>query len=287
MKYELTWSSLEAATGSKVCRVAWTQGTTAVDGQTAIIVPIFKKADRRKSSSYRPITLLSLPPKVYAKVLERNDTQCRFRPQQLINLFTLGQGLANRQDSHTLDHRLPRRASSQIMASLAAIRSFYNDCKSHDTRWSSAGMCILSTPLHYFYGEDLREKHRTRLYDDKSRVSALSTAQLQGALDRLCTSLQTKPNFCSSQDKTNSVLWMSMESKWRNWSSSGSNDGRLIDVLAQRVQFYDRFIDQWSLKTRLVGGGCWTSYSDLCSPTMGNDEYELIVEKSCNSDSSG
>ena len=61
---------------------------------------------------------------------------------------------------------------------------------------------------------------------------------------RLCRSLQTKPKLYSSQDKTNSVLCMSMESKWRNLSSSGSNDGRLIDVLGQRVQFYDRFIDQ-------------------------------------------
>ena len=202
----------------------------------AILLPIFKKGDRRKCFNYRPITLLSLHPKVYAKVLERNDTQSRFRPEQLTNLFTLRQGLANRQGSHTLDHRLPRRASSKIIGSLAAIRSFYNYCKSHDTRWSSAGMCVLSTPLHYFDGEDLAEKHHTRLYDDKSRVSALSTGQLQGALDRLCRSLKTKPKFCSSQDKTNSVLWMSMESKWRNWSSSGSNDGRLIDVLGQPVQ---------------------------------------------------
>ena len=85
-------------------------------------------------------------------------------------------------------------------------------------------MCVLFIRLHYFHGEDLPEKHHTRLYDDKSRVSALSTDQLQSALDRLCRALQTKPKFCSSQDKTNSVLWIS---KWRNWSSSGSNDGRI------------------------------------------------------------
>ena len=123
------------------------------------------------------ITLLSLPPKVYARLLERNDTQCRFRPEQLTNLFTL------RRDSGTLDHRLPRRASSKIIGSLAAIRSFYNDCKSHDTRLSSTEMCVLSTRLHYFYGENLPGKHHTRLDDDKSRVSALSTTQLQRALD--------------------------------------------------------------------------------------------------------
>ena len=144
-----------------------------MDWQTAVLLLIFKKEDRKKCFNYRPITLLGLPPKVYARVLERNDTPCCFRPEQLTNLFTLRQGLANRQDSHTLNHRLPRRASSKIIGSLATIRSFYNDCKSHDIRWSSARMCVLSTPLHYFYGEDLAEKHHTRLYDDKSRVSAL------------------------------------------------------------------------------------------------------------------
>ena len=147
-------------------------------------------------------------------------------------------------------------------------------------------MCVLFTRLHYFDGEDLPEEHHTRFYDDKSRDSALSTGQLQRALDRLSTSLQTNPKFCSFQDKTNSVLWMSMESKWRTWSSSGSNDGRLTDVLAHPVQFYERFFDQWSLKMSLVGRGCWTSSSHLCSPTMDNDEYELIVEKRCNCDSS-
>ena len=153
-----------------------------MDWQTAILLSIFKKENRRKCCNYIPINLLSLLPKVYAKVLERSDTQCRVCPKQLTKLFTLRQGLANRQDSHTLDHRLPRRASSKIIGLLAAIRSFYNDCKSHDARWSSAEMCVLSTPLHYSYGEDLPEKHHTRLYDDKSRVFALSTAQLQRAL---------------------------------------------------------------------------------------------------------
>ena len=60
----------------------------------------------------------------------------------------------------------------------------------------------------------------------------------------------------------------------------------MTDVLAQRVQFYERFIDQWSLKMSLAGRGCWTSSSHLCSQTMDNDEYELIVDKSCNCGSS-
>ena len=152
-----------------------TEGRTTVDWQTAILLPIFKKGDQRECSNYRPITLLSLPPKVYARVSEKNDTQCRFLPEQLTKLFTLGQGLVNRQDSHALHHRLPRRASSKIFGSLAVIRSFYNDCKkSPDTRWSSAEMCVFSTRLHYFYGKDLPEKHHTRLYDDKSSLCSFN-----------------------------------------------------------------------------------------------------------------
>ena len=136
-------------------------------GKRQIFFPSSKRETEGNVAKYRAITLLSLPPKVYARLLERNDTQCRFGPQQLTNLFTL------RQDSDTLDLRLPREASSKIIEPLAAIHSFYNDCKSNHTRWSSAGISVLSTRLHYFDGEDLPEKHYTRLYDDKSRVSAL------------------------------------------------------------------------------------------------------------------
>ncbi|KAI3374678.1 hypothetical protein L3Q82_021250 [Scortum barcoo] len=45
-----------------------------------VVVPLFKKGDRRVCSNYRGITLLSLPGKVYARVLER-----RIRP-----IVTLG-----------------------------------------------------------------------------------------------------------------------------------------------------------------------------------------------------
>ena len=36
-----------------------------------MVVPLFIKGDQRVSSNYRGITLLSLPGKVYSKVLER------------------------------------------------------------------------------------------------------------------------------------------------------------------------------------------------------------------------
>ena len=64
-------------------------------------VPLFKKGDQRVCANYRGITLLSLPGKVYSKVLERRvkpiveprieEEQCGFRPGRgtTDQLFTL------------------------------------------------------------------------------------------------------------------------------------------------------------------------------------------------------
>ena len=88
---------------TRVCRLAWREGRAPVDWQMGIVVSIFKKGDQRECSSYRGITLLSLPGKVYARVLERKsrtivksklqDTQCGFCPGRgtTDQLFTLCQ----------------------------------------------------------------------------------------------------------------------------------------------------------------------------------------------------
>ncbi|CAM4608815.1 unnamed protein product [Leuciscus chuanchicus] len=54
-----------------LCSIAWQSGTVPLGWQTGVVVPLFKKGDRRVCSNYRGITLLSLPGKVYARVLER------------------------------------------------------------------------------------------------------------------------------------------------------------------------------------------------------------------------
>jgi len=41
--------------------VAWRSGTVPGEWQTGVVVPIFKKGDRRVCSNYRGITMLSLP----------------------------------------------------------------------------------------------------------------------------------------------------------------------------------------------------------------------------------
>ncbi|GAA6083977.1 receptor-type tyrosine-protein phosphatase F-like, partial [Tachysurus ichikawai] len=84
-----------------LCNIAWRLGTVPLDWQTGVVVPLFKKGDRRMCSNYRGITLLSLPGKVYARVLERRirpivepriqEEQCGFRPGRgtLDHLYTL------------------------------------------------------------------------------------------------------------------------------------------------------------------------------------------------------
>jgi hypothetical protein len=88
---------------TRVIRVAWDSGEAPLDWQTAVVIPIFKKGDQRDCTNYRGISLLSLPGKVYAKVLERKcrdivdskiqDEQCGFRTGRSTRdqIFTLKQ----------------------------------------------------------------------------------------------------------------------------------------------------------------------------------------------------
>ena len=97
---------------TRLFNVAWESGTVPVAWQTGVVVPIFKKGDRRVCSNYREITLLSLPGKVYSRVLERRlwpivepqiqEEQCGFHPGcgTVDQLFTLAGLLGRRHGSH-------------------------------------------------------------------------------------------------------------------------------------------------------------------------------------------
>ena len=88
---------------TRVCQVAWKNGKVPKDWQSSVIIPIFKKGDRKECTNYRGISLLSLPGKVFAKCLERrcreivepqlDDGQCGFRPGRSTTdqIFTLKQ----------------------------------------------------------------------------------------------------------------------------------------------------------------------------------------------------
>ncbi|TWW78306.1 hypothetical protein D4764_11G0004270 [Takifugu flavidus] len=99
---------------TRLCNIAWTSGAVPLDWQTRVVVPLFKKGDRRVCSNYRGITLLSLPGKVYSGVLERRvrrtvepriqEEQCGFCP---------GRGTVDQWTSST-----PSAGSSRVHGSL-------------------------------------------------------------------------------------------------------------------------------------------------------------------------
>ncbi|KAK3511498.1 hypothetical protein QTP70_009001 [Hemibagrus guttatus] len=86
---------------TRLCNIVWRSGTVPLDWATRVVVPLFKKGDRRVCSNYRGITLLNIPGKVYSRVLERRvrplvepriqEEQCGFRPSRgtLDQLYTL------------------------------------------------------------------------------------------------------------------------------------------------------------------------------------------------------
>ncbi|KAI3361552.1 hypothetical protein L3Q82_013702 [Scortum barcoo] len=59
---------------TRLCNIAWRLGTVPLEWQTGVVVPLFKKGDRRVCSNYRGITLLSLP-RVYGS-LPNQSTWC-------------------------------------------------------------------------------------------------------------------------------------------------------------------------------------------------------------------
>ncbi|KAK3508160.1 hypothetical protein QTP70_015359, partial [Hemibagrus guttatus] len=93
--------SLNVVGLTRLCNIVWRSGAVPLDWATGVVVPLFKKGDRRVCSNYRGITLLSLPGKVYSRVLERRvrplvepriqEEQCSFRPNRgtLDQLYTL------------------------------------------------------------------------------------------------------------------------------------------------------------------------------------------------------
>ena len=73
---EIRSEKLKALTGegifwlTRVCQVAWKFGKTPRDWQTGVIVPIFKKGDRKQCTNYREKSLLSLPGKYTPNALK-------------------------------------------------------------------------------------------------------------------------------------------------------------------------------------------------------------------------
>ena len=54
-----------------VCQVAWKTDKVPKQWQTSVLIPIYKKGDKKKCTNYKGISLKSLPGKVYAKCLKK------------------------------------------------------------------------------------------------------------------------------------------------------------------------------------------------------------------------
>ncbi|KAK3528006.1 hypothetical protein QTP86_013119 [Hemibagrus guttatus] len=142
-----------------LCNIAWRSGTVPLDWATGVVVPLFKKGDQRLCSNYRGITLLSLPGKVYSRVLERRvqplvepriqEEQCGFRPSRgtLDQLYTLHRVLEGSWEFAQPVHmcfvdlekafdRAPRGILWEVLweyrvsGLLRAVRSLYNQSRS-------------------------------------------------------------------------------------------------------------------------------------------------------------
>uniref|UniRef100_A0A3B5Q4K1 Reverse transcriptase domain-containing protein n=1 Tax=Xiphophorus maculatus TaxID=8083 RepID=A0A3B5Q4K1_XIPMA len=145
---------------TRLCNIAWTSGAVPLDWQTGVVVPLFKKGDRRMCSNYRGVTLLSLPGKAYSGVLERRvrrivepriqEEQCGFHPGRgtLDQLYTLSRVLEGAWefaqpvymcfvDLEKAFDRVPRGALWGVLREygvpgplIRAVRSLYDRCQS-------------------------------------------------------------------------------------------------------------------------------------------------------------
>ncbi|KAK7878955.1 hypothetical protein WMY93_034201, partial [Mugilogobius chulae] len=188
---------------TRLCNIAWQTGTVPLDWQTGVVVPLFKKGDRRVCSNYRGITLLSLPGKVYSRVLERRirpmvepriqEEQCGFRPGRgtLDQLYTLHRELEG----------------SWEFASVTCVLWIW---RRHSTvsLVVSCGECSESLGVA---GRSLRDRVRSSVTREELGVEPLLLHMERGQLRRLGHLYRMPPgqslpggNLAETQRKTNS-----------------------------------------------------------------------------------
>jgi hypothetical protein len=82
----------------RIYQKAWNGKKSVKDWEVAILIPIFKKGNSRECKNYRGISLLSIPGKIYSRILETRlrqemenkleETQNGFRPGRSVQDHT-------------------------------------------------------------------------------------------------------------------------------------------------------------------------------------------------------
>ncbi|TWW63827.1 RNA-directed DNA polymerase from mobile element jockey [Takifugu flavidus] len=228
---------------TRLCNIVWTSGAVPLDWRTGVVVPLFKRGDRRVCSNYRGITLLSLPGKVYSGVLERRvrrivnpriqEEQCGFRPgrgtvDQLYTLRRVFQGAWEFAqpvhmcfvDLENAFDRVPRGVLWGVLREygvsgplIRAVRSLYDRCQS----------------LVRIAGNDVV-------------LLASSARDLQRSLDRFATACEAPPNprpWFSTGKRWSAFSGSRRRScpKWRSSRTSGSftSEGRMEREIDRRI----------------------------------------------------
>jgi hypothetical protein len=87
----------------RIFQKAWNEKKTVKNWEVAIVIPIFKKGNNKECKNYRGISLLSVPGKMYSRILETRlrqemenkleETQNVLRPGRSVqdHIFTLRQ----------------------------------------------------------------------------------------------------------------------------------------------------------------------------------------------------
>lgn len=146
---------------TKICTLAWNEGKIPNDWKIGVIVPIFKKGNKRDCNNYRGITLLSIASKVYERILEAKlvnqidnqleESQSGFRKGRSIHdhIFTIKQITEKIRNTNVqvyqafldLEKAFDRLPRSEVQKTLInknidqnlrrAIMSFYSDTRSY------------------------------------------------------------------------------------------------------------------------------------------------------------
>ena len=173
----------------RLINIIWKSGAVPKEWQTGVVVPLFKKGDQRvcaNYANYRGITFLSLPGKVYSKVLERRvhpivepqieEDQCGFCPGRgtTDQLFTLARILEGAWeyaypvymcfvDLEKAYDWVPWEILWEVLQEyrvrgslLRAIQSLYTLYTVPSGGWPPPGMCLVTYPVCDIHGQDFK-----------------------------------------------------------------------------------------------------------------------------------